>query len=103
EGARRGARSDAAPAVTSGPARQAIPAEFRPPAEPPRERGEALLEGASHAGLGAEMINQDDLAAWPRDAREFVQRLLRVGDRGDDILRDHGVEIIIGKAELLRV
>src|SRR5262249_2538917 len=100
EGRHRAAFDEAHAAVTFGPARQPIPAEFRPPAEPPRERGEALLEGASHAGLGAEMIDQDDLAAGPRDAREFVHGLLRVGDRGDDILRDHGVEIIIGKAEL---
>src|SRR5215813_3967547 len=59
-------------AVAFSPTRQPIPAEFRPPAEVPRQRGEALLEGASHAGLGAEMIDQDDLAARPRDAREFV-------------------------------
>ncbi len=36
-------------------------------------------------------------------ARELVERRLRVGHRGDDVLRDHHVEDGVGEAEMLRV
>src|SRR5262249_29488922 len=89
----RAALEDAHAAVSVGPSLQAIPAEFRAAAEPPRERRKALLEGAAESGLGAKMIDQDDLAAGPGDAREFVERLLGVRNRGDDILCDYRVEV----------
>ena len=49
--------------------------------------------------LGAEMVDQDDLAARPRDARELVQRAFRIGHRGDDVLREHRVERAVREAE----
>ncbi len=50
--------------VTLGPLGEPLPAEFRPPAEPPCDRREALLEQTARTGLGAQMIDQDDFAAW---------------------------------------
>src|SRR5262245_53923581 len=79
-------------AVLRSPLRKPLPAEFRPPAEPPRHRRKTLLEQPAGPRLGAEMIDQDDLAARLGDARELVQRRLRVGHGGDDVLRDHRVE-----------
>ena len=89
--------------MARGPLHQPVPAEFRPPAEAPRQRCEPLLEGAPQPRLGAEVIDQDDLAARPRDARELVERRFRVGHRGDDVLRHHGVEEGVMETEMLRV
>src|SRR5262249_58270504 len=50
-------------AVALGPSRQPLPAEFRLPAQPPRDRRKALLEHAPRPRLGAEMVDQDDFAA----------------------------------------
>src|SRR6516162_7790777 len=83
--------------------RPPLPAEFRPPAESPRDRGKALLEDAARSGLGAEMVDEDDLAARLGHARKLVERRLRVGHRGDDVLRDHRVEEGVGEAEMLRI
>src|SRR6266446_241224 len=52
------ALDEAHPAVPRRPLRQAIPAEFRAPAQAAGKRREALLEHAPQAGLGAEMIDQ---------------------------------------------
>src|SRR3954465_10254017 len=90
-------------AVLLGPPCQPSPAEFRAPAEAARHRRKALLEQAAWPGLGAEMVDQDDLAAGLGDARELVQRRLRIGHGGDDVLRHHHVKEAIGKAEVLRV
>src|SRR5262245_10609136 len=49
-------------AMALGPSRQPLPAEFRPPAQPPRDRRKALLEHAPRPRLGAEMVDQNDLA-----------------------------------------
>src|SRR3954469_16963968 len=65
-------------AVLLGPSRDPSPAEFRPPAESARHRRKALLEQAAWPGLGAEMVDQDDLAAGLGDARELVQRSFRI-------------------------
>ena len=88
---RRGARSRArrraarpiAPAAPSG-----IPAASR--AGAPSAQSPART--AARPGLGAEMIDQDDLAAGLGDARELVERRLRIGHGGDDVLRHHHVE-----------
>src|SRR5262245_40932884 len=55
------ALDEAHAAVAGGPLGEALPAEFRPPAEPARHRRKALLDRAHQAGLGAEMVDQDDL------------------------------------------
>ena len=80
------------------PARQPRPGKFRPPAEPARHRRERQFEGAPHALFRADVIDQHDLAARPHHAREFVERGFRIGHGGDDILRHHHVEGIVGKA-----
>src|SRR5262245_29604049 len=99
----RAALDQAHAAVALGPLRQPLPAEFRPPAEAARERRKALLEQAPRPRLGAEMVDQDDLAAGLGDAGKLVKRRHRVGHRGDDVLRDHRVEEGIAKTEMLRV
>src|SRR5262245_21554572 len=90
-------------AMTLGPARETLPAEFRTPAEAARHRREALLEQPPRTRLGTEMVDQDDLAAGPHDAREFVEGELRIGHRGNDVLGDHRVEVAVGEPEMLRV
>src|SRR5215469_8126022 len=99
----RAAFEQAHATVTLGPSRQTLPAEFRPPAESPRYRGKALLEDAARPGLGAEMVDEDDLAARLGHARKLVERRLGVGHRGDDVLRHHRVEESVGEAEMLRI
>src|ERR1700730_2830397 len=74
----RAALDDLDAAVARGPLRQALPAEFRPPAEPARQRREALLEDGARAGLGAKVVDQNDLAAGPEHADELVERRLRI-------------------------
>src|SRR5580658_6741045 len=88
----RAALDDLHAAMARGPLRQAFPAEFRPPAEPARQRREAMLEYRAQAGLGAEMVDQDDLTAGFEHADELVERRFRVRHDGDDVLRDHDVE-----------
>src|SRR5262245_35016621 len=65
-------------AMTLGPSRQPLPAEFRPPAQPPCDRRKALLEHAPRPSVGAEMVDQDDLAARLGHAGKFVERCLGV-------------------------
>src|SRR5260370_41102633 len=55
-------------AVALGPLRQSLPAEFRPPAEPPCHRGKALLEAPTRSRLGAEMVDPADFAGLLGDA-----------------------------------
>ena len=55
--------------AASAQSRQPRPAEFRPPAEPARQRREPLLERAAQPALGADVIDQDDLAARPAATR----------------------------------
>ena len=52
-----------------GPGAQAFERKLRPPAQPARHRREPFLEGAPQAGLGADVIDQDDFAAGPRVTR----------------------------------
>src|SRR5262249_15353083 len=59
-------------AMALGPLRQPLPAEFRPPAEPSCHRRKALLEHAARPGLGAEMVDQDNLATGLSDAGNLV-------------------------------
>jgi len=59
----RAAFEQAHAAVTLGPSRQPLPTEFRPRAESPRHGRKALLEDAPRPRLGAEMVDEDDLAA----------------------------------------
>src|SRR6516225_598640 len=88
-------------AVALGPAREPLPAEFRPPAEPAGKRREAALERRARTPLGAEIIDQDDLAARFEHAGEFVERRLGIRHRGDDVLSDHDVERAVLEAEVL--
>src|SRR5260221_5832188 len=55
------------------PIRQPCPGKLRTPAEPSRQRREALLENAAKAVLRAEMIDQDDFAAGVEHAGEIVE------------------------------
>src|SRR4051794_12770920 len=50
-------------AMFGGPIGQSVPREFRPPAEPPRQRRECQFEGAAWTALGADVIDQDQFAA----------------------------------------
>src|SRR5207342_2673517 len=90
-------------AVLLGPSCQPPPTEFRPPAQPARHWRKALLEQTAWPGLGAKMVDQDDLAAGLGDARELVQRRFRIRHGGYDVLRHHHVKKAIGKAQVLRV
>ena len=65
------------PPCLRSPLRQPVPAELGPPAEPTGDRREPAFERGAQAGLGAEMIYQDDLAARPQHAHEFIQRRFR--------------------------
>src|SRR3954464_1877752 len=85
--------------VLRAPLLEPLPGELRPPAKPPRDRREAALEQPAKAGLRAQVIDQDDLAARPHHARELVERPLRIRHRRDDVLRYDHVEITIGKAK----
>ncbi len=79
-------------AMFGGPVGQAFPREFRPPAEPPRQRRERQFEHAARAAFGADVIDQDELAAGLQDADEIIQRAFRIRHRRDDILRHHRIE-----------
>ena len=52
---------------------------------------------AARAAFRADMIDQHDLAARLEHARKLVERRFRVGHRGDDILRHHDVEGVVGQ------
>ena len=77
-------------------------AEFRPPAEPARDRRKPLLEQAARARFGADVVDQHDLAARLEYAGELVERCFRIGHRGDDVLRHHHVEEIVRQRQALR-
>ena len=55
------------------------------------------------AAFRADMVDEDQFAARLEHAHKFIECGLRVRHRGDDILRHHRVEIVIGKTKLLRV
>src|SRR3979490_360686 len=61
-------------AVFCGPIGQTRPWKFRPPAQPSRQRREPQFEDAARAALGADVIDQDELAAGFQHADEIVQR-----------------------------
>jgi hypothetical protein len=85
------------------PPGQALPAEFRPPAETARQRREAFLGNRPQTSFGAEMIDENDFTPRPGDADEFIERRLWVRHRGNHILRDHDIECRFGKCEVLRI
>ena len=78
--------------MSGRPIDQPRPRKFRPPAEPPRQRRERQFEDAARAAFGADVIDQDEFAAGLQHADEIIERAFRIGHRGDDILRHHGVE-----------
>ena len=57
-------------AVAVGPARKPRPGKFRPPAEPARKRRERMLERPAQPGLGADMVDENDLAVKVRREME---------------------------------
>src|SRR5664279_4211592 len=59
----RPALDQAHAAVARGPIGKPLETESRPPAKQLRQRREAYLEDATRACLGADVIDQDDLAA----------------------------------------
>ena len=92
------------PARAGQPSRIARPGEFGgAEAERTHHRLQPLLDDAAHAGVGTDPRQDNQLAARPQHAREFVERCFRIWHRGDDILRHHDVERIVGKFELLGV
>src|ERR1043166_9242458 len=86
-----------------GPARKALPAEFRAPAETAGKRRNDLFEHSARPGFRTEVIDQDELAARTRHAGELVEGALRVLYRGDDELSHHCIEIGIAEAEVLGI
>ena len=54
-------------------------------------------------GLGANAADQNDLAARLHNAGKLVERGFRIRHRRDHVLRDHGVEGIIGKGQMLGI
>ncbi len=99
----RAALDHAHAAVALRPVGQALHRKLRPPAELARDRREAELEQPARAAFGAEVVDQDDLAAGPGDAHELVERRFRVRHRGDDELRHHDVERAVRQREMLGV
>src|SRR5262245_41980413 len=75
-----------------GPLRVALPAEVRAPAELARGRRKPPFERTAQSGFRADTADQHDLATGLEHPREFVQRGLRIGYRGDDVLRHHYVK-----------
>ena len=53
--------------------------------------------------VGADVIDQDQLASWFEHADEIVQRGFGIRHRGDDILRHHRIEKRIRKRKILGV
>ena len=99
-GRRSSTRTDA---VALRPVGEPLVGKFRPPAEPARDRRETLLEQPARAAFRADVVDQDDLAAGPDHAREFVEGLLRMRHRRDDELRHHHVEAGIGQRQVGRI
>src|SRR5262245_16882236 len=79
-------------AVTHGPGGKPAEAKFGPPAESSRDWGEAKLKHATRTVLGANMIDEHDLAAGPGHTNEFVERGLRLRHRRDNELGYHHIE-----------
>ena len=67
------------------------------------DRHQRLLDPPAQAVARADPRRDDDLATGTADARELVQRLFRVGHGGDDILRDHHVEAVVGELQSLGI
>src|SRR6185437_15023192 len=76
-------------AMAGRPVDQPRPRKFRPPAEPPRQWRERQFEQPARAAFGADVIDQDQLAAGLQHANKIIERALGIGHRGDDILRHH--------------
>src|SRR5262252_993786 len=77
--------------------------ELHSPAEMADQGGKTALINPSEPGFGAEVIDQDDLAAGLDDAGELVERSLRIRHRRDHVLRHHYIEERIGKTEPLGI
>ena len=86
-----------------GPNAQALERKLRPPAQPARHGRKPFARKRAASRSRRRCNYADDLAAGPGDARELIERGLRIGDRRDHVLRDHHVEEAVGEAEPLRV
>jgi hypothetical protein len=89
--------------LARGPLGESRPRELGAPAELARDRLEPVLDGPPQARFRADAADQDDLAAGLEHARELVERRLRIGNRGDHILRHHDVERVVRKGEALGI
>ncbi len=87
----------------AGPSVEPSKREFRTPAEMADEGRKAALVDAPQPGLGAEVIDQYDLASRFDHAGELVEGGLRIRHRGDHELRHHDIEERICKTELFGV
>src|SRR5262245_52064428 len=76
----------------AGPALEARPREFRPPAEPLSDGLEHVLERLARAERSAHTVDDHQLPTRPQYAQELVERDFGVGHGVDDVLSDHYVE-----------
>ena len=74
--------------------------EDRMPADEIGERRHLPLDPTSDAIILAEVIDEHDLAAGLRDARQLEHHLLRIRHDRDDIHRNDRVEGIVGKSQV---
>ena len=101
---RHGAALDQANAVRPfRPLGVAFERELGAPAELARRRRKQVLESAPRTGFGTDAADQDDLTARLQNPRELIERRLRIGRGGHDILRDHDIERVVWKREALGV
>src|SRR5258706_16459664 len=70
----RAALGQADAAMFRRPIGQTRPWKFRPPAEPPRQRREPQFEDAARTAFGADVIDQNELAAGFQHPDEIIKR-----------------------------
>src|SRR5262249_9543038 len=90
-------------AMTLSPVGQPPKPEFRTPAEFPGYRRETNFKRSPRLALRADMIEENDLAAGPDHAHEFIERGFGFWYGGDDKLRHHNVKRAIGQSHPLGI
>src|ERR1700744_2886398 len=86
------------------PGRVARPGEFGgAETEMADHRLQSLLDEAAHTFVGADTGEDDQFAARPEHAGEFIQRTFWIRHGSDDVLRHHDVEGVVFEFELLGV
>src|SRR5262245_16290275 len=85
------------------PMGESLPRKLGTPPQPLGQRREQVLESAPRPLIGADAIDQDDLAARLQHAGKFIQSDLGARHRVDDVLSNDGVKGLVWKRQLLRV